>query len=181
MADDAVLLEGALDKCVDVFLAMPENIKNVISCKSIEGVNGTEKIVHDVKYYTVNGSSVTASKYIPDDWLIMNGAICWTQYVQYLGGWDCSFQCAAMAVTDLAIRAQIDGAKFQFHDEILFDLDHMPGTSGDHAPIHYGQILEDEPMFRQKYNNPLKLIKTKIDIMNWRKADSIWKRRFTPQ
>ena len=178
MADDAVLQKGVLDRAIDAFLAMPKNIKNIISCKSVEGVDGTEKTIQGLEYYTVNHSPVTASKYIPDDWLIMNGAICHTQYIQYLGGLDCSFQGAAMASTDLAIRAQIDGAKMKFYDEVLFDLNHMPGTSGDHAPIHYSQILEDEPMYRVKYSNPLEIIKTKIDIMNWMKADTVWARRF---
>lgn len=178
MADDAILNEGSLDKYLSDFESMEPNIRNIISCRSTEGVNGTEKKVHGIDYYTVNGSSATYSPFIPNDWLIMNGAIAYTSYIQYLGGWDSEFQGLAMAVTDLAIRAQINGAKIKFSEEILFDLDHLPGTTGDHAPIHFSQILEDEPKFKQKYNQPLSNIAPRIDIMNWRLRDSVWKRRF---
>lgn len=180
MADDAILRPGMLDKIVDFFLSQEENFRNIVSCRSVEGPNGTEKILQPTEYYQVNGSPVTSSPLIPNDWLIMNGAIARTSYIQYLGGWDSQlFQGAAMAVTDLAIRAQIDGAKIKLFDDVIFELDHMPGTSGDHAPIHYSQILEDEPKFKQKYTTQeLDRISPKIHIMNWRNSPQVWERRF---
>lgn len=178
MADDAILLNGILDKCLKEFEAMPVNLKNVISCRSTEGVNGTQKEKQPIEYYRVNGTPVTSSPFVPNDWLIMNGCLAYVRYIQYLGGWDSYFQGAAMASTDLAIRSQINGAQFKFSEELLFDLDHMPGTSGDHAPIHYSQILEDEPRFKAKYNQPLSNISPQIDIMNWKTSPNVWEKRF---
>lgn len=182
MSDDAILQEGMLDKNIEMFLAMQTpRKKNVISCCSLEGINGTHKIKYGRDYYTINGinqASVTSSPYIPNDWLMMNGCVADLSYIKELGGWDSSFFGAAMASCDLAIRAQIDGAVFQFSEEVTFDLDWMPGTSGDHAPIHYSQIDHDEPLFKKKYHQPLENISPRIDINNWQKSPAIWTMRY---
>ena len=180
MADDAILMPGAIDKNVEMFLAMPET-KKVISCCSLEGVNGTRKTKYPIQYYRVNGTPVTSSPHIPDDWLIMNGCVTYLDYIKELGGWDSSFFGAAMASTDLAIRTQIDGATYKFNDEVSFDLDHIPGPTGDHGPIHFSQINHDEPFFKAKYNQPLANIPVKIDIMNWKKAEPVWEMRYNTQ
>ena len=54
--------------------------------------------------------------------------------------------------------------------------DWMPGTSGDHGPIHYAQITHDEGLFRSMWfsgNDNLN-----IDIGNWKDVPEVWSRRF---
>lgn len=178
MSDDSLFFEDAMDKNLDEFYSMENNFKNSIICGYLEGENGKEKGTFPLDYFRINYSHVTRSPYIPSHWFGMNNSISYTKYIQSLGGWDSKFQGIAMAATDLAIRSQIDGANFRFAKEKLFDADHMPNDSGDHGPIHFSQMNEDEPLYKAKYNQPLSNVNPIIDIMNWKNADSVWRYRF---
>ena len=50
--------------------------------------------------------------------------------------------------------------------------------SGDHGPIHYSQIEEDQPMFRLIWTDPEAVDRIEIDIENYKKSPEIWLRRF---
>lgn len=178
MADDAVFLPGALDKTLDEFFAMEDHYKNVIINKYTEGVDGTEKSLQDDNYYKVNGADSTRSTNIPDSYWIFNTGVMYRKFFEELGGWDCSFQACPMGLTDFAVRAQMEGAIVKMCQIQILDVGHMPGTSGDHAPIHYTQILCDQPLFQFKYSFPASEIKTKIDLMNWKDQEAVWTKRF---
>jgi hypothetical protein len=103
-----------------------------------------------------------------------------TKFFNSLGGWDCSFEACPMAHTDMACRAYNQGAKVRLMDYPVLDCDHMPGTTGDHAPIHNAQLGHDEPYFRQRYFDPnwrKKYIGLQLD--NWKDSPNVWERRFS--
>jgi hypothetical protein len=78
----------------------------------------------------------------------------------------------------MAMRTQRDGAKIHLIDLIMSQCGHMPGTSGDHAPMHYAQLDHDEPLFRSIYSDPNCVNRIKIDINNWKNSPERWVRRF---
>ncbi len=96
-----------------------------------------------------------------------------------LGGWDAAtFQVCPYAYHDFSIRLQKYGCKFIIQPEVMFKCSHMPDCTGDHGPIHMGQIYFDEPMFKEIYNHPYYSKRLAIDVDNWKKAPAKWERRF---
>jgi hypothetical protein len=181
MADDAVFLPDALDKTFHEFMTMPPDVKNVVINKYTEGIDGTEKSLQDDNYYKVNGADCTRSPFIPDDFWIFNTGLMYYTFFRELGGWDCKFEACPMGLTDLAVRAQFEGAKVKMCQTQILDVGHMPGTSGDHAPIHYAQILHDQPMFQAKWGNETSVNQHKhksLSLSNWRQAPRVWNKRF---
>lgn len=178
-SDDAIFIENSLDKNLDLITSLGDNIENVVVCKYSESENysANERFQSDDYYKIVNAYPVN-KEYIPKSWYIFNAAIFHKEYFYHLGGWDCIFDVPAMGHADLAIRAQKGGAKVTLSPFPISNVDHMPGTSGDHAPIHYSQILHDTPIFYQKYSGPIDNLQVTIDIMNWKSSETIWLKRF---
>ena len=85
-----------------------------------------------------------------------------------------------MAHADFGARAQLNGIKPTLVG-VVFECTQFPGTSGDHAPVHYAQIDHDQPLYQKIWNSSTCLSRVKIDFNNWQKADKIWKRRFSGQ
>ena len=179
VADDAVLLPESLDKNIDLLYTMGDDTKNVVVAKYYEGDDHDDKPLQPDRYFKVNGADCTRSPFLSDDWWLFNVAIMHRSFFDSLGAWDCSFEACPMGHTDLAIRAQHAGANVAMSEFPLLDCGHMPGTTGDHAPIHYAQLGHDTPRFQQRYRDPEWANKpTKIDINNWKDSPTIWKRRF---
>ena len=80
---------------------------------------------------------------------------------------------------DFAIRTQRAGSEYFMIPHPIFTCSHMPGTTGDHAPVHYAQLEHDQPLLKEIYNNPDCLNRVKIDINNWKGAEKRWNRRFS--
>lgn len=181
LADDAILLPDALEAALTVLESMGDNEKNVVCTKYLEGVNGTSKISQPDYYYMINGRPgfrpCTYSEHLPDNWLIFNTAIMHRSYFEKLGGLDCVYQHAAMADTDLAIRAQLDGAIVKLTQITLYDCDH---GQPDHKPIEIAQLGFDEPYIQNKFRNSewKKNLTINIDFSNWKNYPSIWDKRF---
>jgi GT2 family glycosyltransferase len=179
--DDAVMLPGALDEAIEALEAMGSDNRNVVITKYLEGRNGTKKKLQPDYYYKINGREgfrpCTYSPHLPDEWWIFNTAIMHRAFFEELGGLDCSYEHAAMADTDLAIRAQTAGANVQLLQVVLYDCDH--GQS-DHKPIEIAQLQFDEPLIQATYRDPewREKINCNIDINNWKKYPIIWTRRF---
>jgi hypothetical protein len=178
MSDDSIFMPNVLDKAIDYLYEQEFSIKNAVMAFYKEGKDGTDKDIQSLEYFKINGSDSTKIYDVPNDWLIFNTVILYREFFDQLGGWDCSFEACPMGLTDFAIRAQKEGAKVFHIEDIILDCDHMPGTTGDHAPIHYGQIQHDEPFYKLKYSGGLEGINPCINIDNWKKADSVWSRRF---
>jgi len=179
-ADDAFFIKDSIDNNIDFLLAQGSDIKNVVVCKYSESENlKYPERYHGDEYYKLTTAVPVNKKYIPDHWLIFNSAFWHREYFDTSGGWDCIFEVCPMAHTDLAIRAQKDGAVATLSPYPIAICNHMPGTSGDHAPVHYAQTLIDEPLFKQKYNDGIDHLTIKIDLMNWKNAPIVWNRRFS--
>jgi len=203
IADDGFMLEDSMDKHLEILYAHGNNPKNIIISKYYENQIGPidgekfdpsrndhrnyviENAPKDYptlqeKYYKINNADCTRSPYIPDDWWIFNVAFLYREFFEYLGGWDCEYEGTAMAHTDMAIRAQFNGANVIMPDLIRDVADWHPGATGDHRPIFLCQTRHDEPMIQRRYRDPLwtSKINSRIDINNWKKAPAVWGRRF---
>lgn len=97
-------------------------------------------------------------------------------FVDY-GGFDCRFEYLNHATHDLLFRIQKgEDINYKLSEEEASTADWMPGTSGDHAPIHYAQITHDEGLFRSMwYMGNKDLV---IRINNWEEVPDVWNRRF---
>lgn len=185
-ADDGWFHEGSLDKAIEMWEQKHTSYKDVVTCKYFEGSHNQQGVAHSTgqtelstdQYYKINNAGALKSKYIPNDYWILNVGVIKTAYAKELGGWDTLFEATAVSHTDFAVRTQRNGSKYFMMKDPIFSCDHMPGTSGDHAPIHWAHLQNDEPKFREIYNNPNCIQRIKIDLDNWKKAEKIWKRRF---
>ena len=173
-ADDGVYLEGALDRAIDYLDNKPnKDIKDVVVNNYFEA--GLLACPGNVLRLKV---AYPPHTYLSDDWYIFNVATMYTEFFYDLGGYECAFEVCPFAHADLAARAQRSGANVHVLNEPMLDCTHMPGTSGDHAPVHYAQTEHDQQLYARIYENSASLGRTKIDINNWKTAPSVWKRRF---
>ena len=93
-----------------------------------------------------------------------------------LGGWDCRFEAPALALTDWAIRAQRDGARFVLADIKMFSLG-FDTTSEGHGAISEAFTQNDLPLYRSIYDDPECINRVKIDFDNWKNSPEEWERR----
>lgn len=185
-ADDGFFYKNSLDKAVNYWIENATSDKDIVTCKYFEGDKNQQGVLHTTGktelskdfYYKINHADGLRSCFIPDDYWILNVGIAKTSYVKELGGWDSSFEATAVSHTDFAVRSQRNGSKYFMLENPIFSCDHMPGTSGDHAPIHYAHLMNDEPLFKKIYNSSDCLDRIKIDLDNWKKSPEIWQRRF---
>lgn len=169
MADDAVYIRE-LDSLVDDLRTKHE--KTVFCYKYSEGGS---LIYHDECYKLKNVyPDYKRIPYVKDNWWIFNVSFMHRSFFDELGGWDCEYEATSPAHTDLALRAQVDGAEaFMFNMSIL-ECTHMMTTTGDHAPIHYAHTQHDEELYCTKNQNPT----VRIALDNWKRAPKVWARRF---
>ena len=179
-ADDATFFENSLDKNIDILYSMGQDDRNVVLCKYNEGNNPEDVHIHmNPNYYKLNNSSYF-SPFLNNEWLIFNVGIMYRTFFEFLGGWDSRFQGTAMSHNDFAVRAQFSGAKTVLTDVPLFRCEHMPGSSGDHAPIFECQHGFDEPLYLGIYRDKnWTLREHRLDLLNdWKTSEIIWNRRF---
>lgn len=169
-SDDGIYIPGAIDQAINEFYEMPSNEKNILIVKYTEGGN-----TFNDEYFRLNKAYPPVAHTNPDWWAI-NSGIFHTSYMKYMGGWDCRYETLALGHADFAIRAQRDGCITKISSSNIAHCDHMPGDSGDHAPIFHAHHEHDEPLFRDINNNDP--TRTVININNWRQAPSVWARRF---
>jgi len=172
-ADDAVSAPGSLDLLVDNFNAMPPNEKNVVTAKYTEAGNYQAD-----SYYLINNSTWTSSPHVPNDWYIFNEMIMNTSYFIEMGGWDTAFEGPALASTDFAIRCYRDGAVVKFLSAELSHFDHEGNVGGTHAPIYNAFVEWDSVLYKKIHDSPDSLSRTRIDFNGWKKAPTVWERRF---
>ena len=176
-ADDGYFLESALDVGFDTLDEHGRNENIVVMGKYFEG-EGNETTMSNNDYYLLNHHEATRSSFIPDSFLGLNVGLVSKSTLYKLGGWDCQFEVCPMAHADTAFRLQQYGTNFIPQDRIMFKCGHMPGITGDHGPVHYAQILHDEPLYKSIYGSEACLNRKFIDINNWKNCPSKWERRF---
>ena len=191
-SDDETFFEGKLEEMIRFYEENKTSYKDVAIFKFFEGERNGEGILHTSgltemsnweAYYRMKKAcpwledAFKAGTVSPNYW-IFNTAFMETKYLKELGGFDTAFETTFIAHTDLAIRAQNNDSKVFLFEDPVSHCGHMPGTSGDHAPIHYASILHDEPLLKNIYSNKESISRIKIDLQNWSKSPKIWERRF---
>lgn len=160
-SDDCVFEEGSIDKCLDN-----------MDCDAVVA-NYDEGGNKAVSNFSLN--YCYAKTCTPDDFVIFNTAFMRKDKLMELGGFDCRFETLCVGQADLAARWQFSGLSVKVVDIRLSSCGHMPGTSGDHAPMHFAQLNNDMPLYQMKY---LSVPELKIDFNNWTQQPLVWTRRF---
>lgn len=163
-SDDCVFMPGAIDQSLDKL--------HELGCDAFvpnydEGGNCA------VGNFSLN--HCYAKTCTPDEFVIFNTAFMRRDKFFYLGGFDPQFETLCVAQADLAARWQFIGFSVVSDNLKLSACGHMPGTSGDHAPMHYAQLTNDIPRYVEKYKSVPSL---SIDFNEYKKYPNVWKRRF---
>lgn len=169
-ADDGLFVENAIDNVLDI-LQDSSDYKTVVTCKYAEAGNQISDKELKLNFAYPNCKNIDPS------WLIFNAAIMHTKFFNELGGYNCCYETTAFSHADLAARAQHNGANVIVYNQDILKCEHMPDTTGDHAPIHYAHTLHDQPLYTQKYNSD-DIFSKSVMLDNWKEAPSIWSRRF---
>ena len=185
-ADDGLFLKNKLSEIYAFWVENALTDTDVVTCKYFEGAVNQEGVAHTTGetelskdfYYRITHAAGLRAAQIPNDYWILNVGLMKTSYVKELGGWDTMFEVTTISHMDFAIRTQRNGSTYYMFEKPIFICTHMPGTSGDHAPVHYAHIGHDEPLFRRIYNDPTSVSRIKIDLDNWKQSPEVWKRRF---
>jgi hypothetical protein len=163
---------------------MTPNKKNIITYKYSEA----EKSYSD-EYFTINfhkgenGQGI-GSDYIPDHYLLLNNAVMQREYYDELGGLDCNYECTALALTDLAIRAQVEGANVQLLEGMPILMCTQQNDNEVHRTVHEAQTTHDEPLYNKTYRKATwkEELQIKLDGQSeWKKADTLWARKWKSQ
>lgn len=160
-SDDCTFEDGSIDKCLDA-----------IDCDAVVA-NYDEGGNQAVQNFSLN--HCYAKTCTPDSFVIFNTAFMRKDKLLELGGFDCNFETLCVAQADLAARWQFSGFSVKVVDIRLSSCGHMPGTSGDHAPMHYAQLNNDIPRYQMKYLSQPNLV---VDFDNFKNHPSVWTRRF---
>lgn len=171
-ADDGIYQDGVLDKAINI-LDNSKNYKKIVSMSTVEAARH-----YSEEFCFINKHKEISSPYIPDNYRLLALGMMRTQYFKELGGIDCKYETHAIGHIDLSIRAQNDGAEIQFLQDICMRLSHMPGISGDHAPMHYAQTEHDEELYRTLYRDQNYKHLNRLDLFNWKNSPQVWARRF---
>lgn len=160
-SDDCLFAEGSIDICLDR-----------MDCDAIipnydEGGNAA------VGNFSLN--YCYAKTITPDSFVIFNTAFMKRERYFELGGFDCRFETLCVAQADLAARWQFSNFSVKIENIVLSRCGHMPGTTGDHGPMHWAQVLNDIPLYLDKYSAIPQLV---VDPDNWKNQPRIWSRRF---
>lgn len=167
-ADDGVHCNNCFDKALDMLYQA--NKKNyVVVCKYSE----SNYIVHNDDYYRLN-NAYPASENIDPNWWIFNLAYMDLEYYIKLGGVDSDLQTSAFTLADLAARAYRSGCEVDIIRESTVHFDWFPADTGDHKPVFIAHH-EDLELYQKLQTYNLSYIPYK----NWKKADKIWKHRWT--
>ena len=175
-ADDGWFLKKGLQRCIEILDSQENDEKRCVVTQYVEG--GSDGLGDPNRgMYCMNFHDPVRSPFYPNDFLIFNSVVLPTKYFKDLGGFDCRFEACPMAFVDFGARAQLDGINTTLID-VIFECTQFPGTSGDHAPIHYAQLEHDQPLYRRIWHSSKCLQRIKIDYDNWKNVPEVWDRRF---
>lgn len=152
--------------------------KVAVMSKYEEGSGNTSHMHRDDYYYLSNHDD-SRSLLLPNHYLGGHGPTIMNQSdLIAIGGWDCRYETCSIGYMDLAVRLQNNGISIKLCDQIMVRFGHMPGTSGDHGPMHYAQLENDEPLFRKIYGDPNTSNRTAVSMGNYLNSPVVWERRF---
>lgn len=177
-ADDVTFYPGALDLAYEK--VKDQDYKTLVIGKYCEANEENplmrSDIYWDLWYHAPLREVLTTPEM--QKYLLINTGLISRKFMLEIGGFDCQFEACAMACVDLSIRLQNDDAKCILQNEPLFHSTHLPGLTGDHAPIDRAQITHDQPLFFDIYRRIKQDERKAIDINNWKSVPDYWERRF---
>lgn len=180
IADDGLFCPGLIiDKA---FALIPQTKKGIVSFKYHEGPHTKKliKLTSPDAYWTLGWHRFYRdAKYISNGYYLAMTALVRRDFLMEIGGFDCQIEQPGMSAVDLAIRLQNDGAEVVLGEKFM-DVTHLPGHQGDHGPIHDAHCHHDMGLMTKIYNDPANAQRAKIDFDNWKQAEEVWSRRFTP-
>lgn len=165
-SDDCLYTPDSIDAAMDL---LNQDDVCVVTANYKEGGNtqGTLKLLN------CYGNNKRGE--VKDDWVIFNVPFMKYWFYYKYGGFDCRYQTTCWGHADLAARVQ----RFPHDDRPdmiktlntdVLECTHMPGTTGDHAPVHHA-FTEDQQMF---YHKPIGM----VTMHDWRKVPSVWEKRW---
>ena len=175
-SDDGFFYEGGLDHAFETLRTLGEESPyNVCVSKYKEGAgNGMD----EDWYYYLNNHGMTAPG-IQNDWMLGCYMLMQTQHlIKEFGGFNMMFEGCAMACQELAVRVQLTGKyRFVLSRKQIVWCTHLPCLEGDHAPMHYAQVMNDEVLYKQHIPT-LKKDRVRVGENDWVRTPHIWGRRF---
>jgi hypothetical protein len=171
--DDGLFRTGMLDR---LFLNL-RTPRSAVTGKFFEGAEAHHMTLDD--YYYLHGHPAWNGLVIPHHYLAMVGPYFVDRaHAEAIGGWDCRFETVGISYVDFAVRLQNSGISVELADGIVVKFGHMPGDSGDHAPMFHAHDENDVPLFRSLYASENGLQRDKVDHNNWQYSAVKWERRF---
>ena len=176
VADDGVCLNGAIDKG---FNSIPQHHKGVVGFKYHEGNVTAASLATQADTYWRFGNHklYRGLPLIPNRYLLTMIGLVRRDYFMEVGGFDCGFEQPGLALPDLAIRLQNDGAEVVLGEKMM-DISHLMGDAGDHGPVARAFKRHDKKLFVQTYSQASAASRSRIDFDNWKHAPEVWSRRF---
>lgn len=170
-ADDGEFLPNGLEDMYRLLITQP--LRTVIIGKYLESSNPSPAMYQDEYYKFGFFPSLRSSNIDPNAWLF-NVGLMPRALMEDFGGWNCEYETTTIAHMDLALRMQrpCNQIKVYIRPDPVFKCDHMPGTEGDHGPVHYAHINHDEPILRDWMDHP------DLRSDNWKGSPPVWNRRF---
>jgi hypothetical protein len=169
IADDGVFSPTlAVDKALDVL----DSRKKIVTLTYTES-RSLGKIKHNKMSWQTGGHPFMKEKaIISDHYLLVMAFVMRRDYLMEIGGLDCNFEYGGLALPDLSVRLQDDGAEVVMGERIM---DLVLEVGGNHKPIEDAFVEHDMPYFNKIYSQKTR---SKVDFDNWKQAPAVWTRRF---
>lgn len=171
--DDGLFVPGSLDS---LFLRLNAP-RTAVTGMFYEGAEAP--FMAQEGYYYLRYHPVFNGLVIPHHYLHMTGPYFIDRaHVEAIGGWDCRFETLGISYVDFAVRLQNSGIRVNLVNGVVVKFEHMPGDSGDHAPMYHAHDDNDIPLFKKLYATEDGLKRTKVEPDNWKQSPAKWVRRF---
>lgn len=196
VSDDSLWLPGTLDETfenIETLISQGKfNYKTILVLKYLEGkefefpqwyldqvpksmqFKTNYDFMRNNKYYWSDTHESSNIIGIPYHSPILSCAIYTRQLLWEVGGWDSTFSSQAVGNVDLAARLMYHGCDYVIQDIVVSTCGYMETDSGDHGPIHYAQVYEDQPLIKEMYGVERR-DRIVLDMDNWKASDPVWK------
>ena len=170
--DDGVLMPQSLDTCLKQIDACA--YYDILNMRYSEGVNFTGG-VRPPEFWNVNTDNEFNLSHIDQSWATSVQPMMRLGLFIAFGGFDCRFEYSNHCHHDFMFRSQLEGGNIVHSSCGVCRADHMPGCTGDHAPIHNAQLGPDLTLFKELWSSEREAY---LKYNNYEAYDKPWTRRF---